>query len=138
MTLGLLGRKVGTARALADELALLNAAGERIAFARNTQVIDSIEFLAKHAQLNARDLKQLADADALAFPTEMIADCTIAFDVVQYPPETPFLRTAREAGKRCITGTEVATLQALQQFILYTGVTPTDAQVAEAAAFARG
>lgn len=79
-----------------------------------------------------------ADADALAFPTEMIADCTIAFDVVQYPPETPFLRAAREAGKRRITGTEVATLQALQQFILYTGVTPTDAQVAEAAAFARG
>lgn len=79
-----------------------------------------------------------ADADALAFPVEMIADCTIAFDVVQYPPETPFLRAAREAGRRCITGTEVATLQALQQFILYTGVTPTDAQVAEAAAFARG
>ena len=79
-----------------------------------------------------------ADADALAFPAEMIADCTIALDVVQYPPETPFLRAAREAGKRCITGTEVATLQALQQFILYTGVTPTDAQVAEAAAFARG
>jgi shikimate dehydrogenase len=79
-----------------------------------------------------------ADADALAFPAEMIADCTIAFDVVQYPPETPFLRAAREAGKRCITGAEVATLQALQQFILYTGVTPTDAQVAEAAAFARG
>ncbi len=73
-----------------------------------------------------------------AFPAEMIADCTIAFDVVQYPPETPFLRAAREAGKRCITGTEVATLQALQQFILYTGVTPTDAQVAEATAFARG
>ena len=79
-----------------------------------------------------------ADADALAFPQEMIADCTIAFDVVQYPPETPFLRAARAAGKRVITGTEVATLQALQQFILYTGMTPSETQVAEAAAFARG
>mgnify|MGYP002651214155 CR=1 FL=1 len=79
-----------------------------------------------------------ADADALAFPTEMIAECEIAFDVVQYPPETPFLQAAAEMGKRRITGTEVATLQALQQFILYTGVTPTHAQVAEAAAFARG
>ncbi len=39
-----------------------------------------------------------ADADALAFPAEMIADCTIAFDVVQYPPETPFsARRARRA-----------------------------------------
>lgn len=78
------------------------------------------------------------DADALAFPAETIAGCTIAFDVVQYPPETPFLRAAREAGKRVVTGTEVATLQALQQFILYTGVTPTDGQIAEATAFARG
>jgi shikimate dehydrogenase len=31
----------------------------------------------------------------------------------------------------------VAVLQALEQFILYTGVTPTDEQVRAAAAFAR-
>ncbi|WP_298089446.1 shikimate 5-dehydrogenase [uncultured Sphingomonas sp.] len=79
-----------------------------------------------------------ADADALAFPEPSIALADIAFDVVQYPPETPFLRAAREAGKRVITGTEVATLQALEQFVLYTGVRPTEAQVEEAAAFARG
>jgi shikimate dehydrogenase len=78
-----------------------------------------------------------ADADALAFPPVMIAASAIAFDVVQYPPETPFLRAAAAAGKRCITGTEVAILQALEQFVLYTGVRPTDAQVADAAAFAR-
>jgi shikimate dehydrogenase len=78
-----------------------------------------------------------ADAEALAFPQAMIAACEIAFDVVQYPPETPFLRAAAAAGKRCITGTEVATLQALQQFELYTGVTPDAAQVAEASAWAR-
>lgn len=78
-----------------------------------------------------------SDADALAFPAEAIAGCEIAFDVVQYPPETPLLRAARAAGKRCITGTDVATLQALQQFVLYTGVTPTPAQVEEAGAFAR-
>jgi shikimate dehydrogenase len=76
-----------------------------------------------------------ADEAALAFPAELIADSEIAFDVVQYPPETPFLRAA--AAKRRITGTEVATLQALDQFTLYTGVTPTAAQIAEAAAFAR-
>lgn len=78
-----------------------------------------------------------ADADALAFPTDMIAASTIAFDVVQYPPETPFLAAAAAAGKRTITGTDVATLQALDQFTLYTGVTPTAAQVADAAAYAR-
>ena len=78
-----------------------------------------------------------ADADVLAFPEAMIAACTTAFDVVQYPVETPFLRAAAEAGKRCITGAEVATLQALQQFVLYTGVTPSLAQVTDAADWAR-
>jgi shikimate dehydrogenase len=78
-----------------------------------------------------------ADAAALAFPEALIAACDVAMDAVQYPPETPFLCAAAAAGKRRITGTEVATLQALQQFILYTGVTPDTAQVDEAAAFAR-
>ena len=77
------------------------------------------------------------DADVLAFPQAMIAACTVAFDVVQYPVATPFLKAAGEAGKRCITGAEVATLQALQQFVLYTGVTPSPAQVTDAADWAR-
>jgi shikimate dehydrogenase len=77
------------------------------------------------------------DAEMLAFPQAMIAACMVAFDVVQYPVETPFLRSAAAAGKRCITGAEVATLQALQQFVLYTRVEPTAAQVAEAERWAR-
>jgi len=78
-----------------------------------------------------------SDADALAFPAAMVAASDVVVDVVQYPPETPLLRAARTAGKRVITGAEVATLQALDQFVLYTGVTPDTEQVAEAAAFAR-
>jgi shikimate dehydrogenase len=78
-----------------------------------------------------------SDAEMLAFPKTMIAACEIAFDVVQYPSRTPFLRLAAEAGKRCITGTEVAALQALQQFVLYTGVVPDSVQVAEATHWAR-
>ena len=77
------------------------------------------------------------DADALAFDTDAIAACAIAFDVVALPAETPFLRAARAAGKTCVSGAEVIMLQALAQFVLYTGVTPDAAQVAEAAAFAR-
>jgi len=75
--------------------------------------------------------------DVLPFPEATIAACEIAFDAVQYPAETRFLRAAADAGKRLITGAEVATLQALQQFTLYTGVNPDDAQVAEAADWAR-
>lgn len=79
-----------------------------------------------------------ADADALAFAEPLIARCDVAFDVVALPAETPFLAAARAAGKRVITGAEVATLQALEQFVLYTGVRPDQSDVEAAAAFARG
>ena len=79
-----------------------------------------------------------ADVDALAFDSAMIAACDTAFDVVALPAETPFLAAARAAGKRVITGAEVATLQALEQFVLYTGVRPDQSDVEDAAAFARG
>ncbi len=78
------------------------------------------------------------DEDALAFPPDAIARCAVAFEVVAIPAETPFLRAARERGKITIAGADVAVLQALEQFILYTGARPSDADVAHAAAFARG
>jgi shikimate dehydrogenase len=59
------------------------------------------------------------------------------FDVVALPVETPLMRAAERGGKRRISGAEVAVLQALEQFVLYTGVRPEPALVEEAAAFAR-
>jgi shikimate dehydrogenase len=79
-----------------------------------------------------------ADADALAFAEHLVARCERAFDVVALPAETPFLKAARAAGKPVITGAEVAVIQALEQFKLYTGVVPSADQVAQAAHFARG
>ena len=76
------------------------------------------------------------NTDQSPFPEALIAEAEIAFDVVQYPPETRFLKTAKALGKQIITGTEVATIQALEQFVLYTGVRPTPEQVREAAAYA--
>jgi shikimate dehydrogenase len=78
-----------------------------------------------------------ADAEALAFPEAAIAACDVAFEVVALPAVTPFLAAARAAGKATIAGADVAVLQALEQFTLYTGVTPTAEQVADAAAIAR-
>ena len=78
-----------------------------------------------------------ADEAALAFPDDRIQLCEIAFDVVALPAETPFLVAARALGKRTITGADVAVLQALEQFILYTGVQPTPLQVEVAALYAR-
>ena len=80
---------------------------------------------------------QGADADALAFEHATIAAAELVLDAVALPPETPLLRAARAADKRVITGAAIAVLQAVEQFVLYTGVTPTEAQIADAAAVAR-
>ena len=78
------------------------------------------------------------DAEALAFDRDTIAAADLVLDAVALPPDTPLLRAAREAGRRVITGAAIGTLQALEQFVLYTGVTPTPEQVAEAERVARG
>jgi len=78
-----------------------------------------------------------ADAEALSFPQDAIEAAKVVFDVVALPAETPLIRAARAAGKPVITGAEVATIQALEQFVLYTGVRPTDEQVRAAEEFTR-
>ena len=78
-----------------------------------------------------------SDADALPFSEELVSASDVVMDVVQYPPETRLLRMARATGKRVITGAEIATFQALDQFVLYTGMVPNASQIAESADFAR-
>ncbi|KQV21396.1 shikimate dehydrogenase [Pseudomonas sp. Root329] len=77
------------------------------------------------------------EADQLAFDAETIAAAEIVFDVVAVPSETPLIVRARAEGKRVITGLEVIAIQALEQFVLYTGVRPTDEQFHKAVEFAR-
>lgn len=73
----------------------------------------------------------------LSFAPELIAQARAVFDVVALPAETPLIAEARRQGKPVVTGDEVAALQALEQFVLYTGVRPTPEQVRAAAAWAR-
>ncbi|KQM21619.1 shikimate dehydrogenase [Novosphingobium sp. Leaf2] len=78
------------------------------------------------------------DADALSFEAAHIAACEVAFDVVAQPAATPFIRAARAAGKRTISGAEVIVLQAVEQFVLYTGIRPEPAMIRDAATLAHG
>ncbi len=72
-----------------------------------------------------------------AFDEATVAHAATVFDVVALPAETPLISTARAAGVDVITGAEVIALQAAEQFERYTGVRPTDEQVAAASAFSR-
>lgn len=73
----------------------------------------------------------------LSFPQETIDAALLVFDVVASPSETPLIVAAREAGKPVITGAEVVAVQALEQFVLYTGIRPSAEQVARASEFSR-
>ena len=60
---------------------------------------------------------------------------SVVFDVVPRPTWTPMLRRAQELGKTVINGAEVMSLQALEQFVLYTGIRPEDELVRRATQF---
>lgn len=77
------------------------------------------------------------EAGGLAFAREAVEAAEVVVDVVAMPAETPLLAAARAAGRRVVTGTEVAALQAAEQFERYTGVRPTPEQVAEASRISR-
>ncbi|WP_407570528.1 shikimate 5-dehydrogenase [Deinococcus altitudinis] len=77
------------------------------------------------------------EAGELAFSAGAIAQAQVVFDAVALPAETPLILEARRQGKQVITGAEVAVLQALEQFVLYTGVRPGADQVQAAADYAR-
>jgi len=79
-----------------------------------------------------------AEAQQLAFAEEAIDAAQTVFDVVAMPARTPLIVAAEARDKQVISGLEVIALQALEQFVLYTGVRPTPEQVERAVAFARG
>jgi shikimate dehydrogenase len=78
-----------------------------------------------------------AEADQVAFSEELVRAAQYVFDVVALPAETPLIRLASSLGKRIITGAEVIALQAVEQFVLYTGVRPGAELIEKVAAFAR-
>ncbi|WP_249675779.1 shikimate 5-dehydrogenase [Pseudomonas abieticivorans] len=78
-----------------------------------------------------------AAADELAFERAAIEAATTLFDVVALPAQTPMVVLGQSLGKQVITGLEVIAIQALEQFVLYTGVRPTDEQLRLATEFAR-
>lgn len=77
------------------------------------------------------------EAESLSFPESAVDAARVVFDVVALPAETPLIKAGRAAGKTVISGAEVMTIQALEQFVLYTGMRPTDEQVRAAEEFMR-
>lgn len=77
------------------------------------------------------------ESESLAFSEAMVERASVVFDVVALPPDTPVIKLAQHLGKKTISGAEVIALQAVEQFVMYTGGRPDAELVAEAAKFAR-
>lgn len=78
------------------------------------------------------------ESDAFSFSREWIENADVIFDVVALPVETPLIKQAQSLGKKVISGAEVAKIQAIEQFVLYTGIRPDADCMGKAAEFARG
>jgi shikimate dehydrogenase len=76
------------------------------------------------------------ESDPLPFIETQIQAATWVMDSVASPPETRLVRISKGLGKKTVSGFEITLLQAVEQFVLYTGVRPTPEQAQRAAAFA--
>ncbi|PYS24481.1 MAG: shikimate dehydrogenase [Acidobacteria bacterium] len=71
--------------------------------------------------------------DRTAARAEQLRGVRLAYDLVYNPPETRFLREAREAGCETLSGVEMLLYQAVEQFKLWTGSEPDRPTIREAA-----
>lgn len=78
-----------------------------------------------------------ADELVLAFPQPAIEAAETIFDVVALPASTPLVKAAEALGKTVISGAAVISIQAEEQFVLYTGVRPSAELVRAASEFSR-
>ncbi|AHM74586.1 shikimate 5-dehydrogenase [Yersinia hibernica] len=78
------------------------------------------------------------DADNMAFTEAEVDRAEVIFEVVALPAITPLISYAKAQQKTVITGAEVFAIQAVEQFVLYTGIRPDQALFEKAAAYARG
>ncbi len=77
------------------------------------------------------------ESDPPVFSDSQIEKASIVMDSVAIPVETNLVKKAREKKCKVIDGFQVIILQAVEQFTLYTGVTPDQDAFREAAEFAR-
>lgn len=89
--------------------------------------------------INATPIGMAGGADEALLPVsrELIEKAEIVFDVVAVPAMTPLIELSNSLEKQTISGAEVMSLQAVEQFALYTGITPDKDLIQKAADYSR-
>ncbi|MGI4896215.1 MAG: shikimate 5-dehydrogenase [Janthinobacterium lividum] len=116
------------------------AAGPALAAIYDARWLPEIGSLRPALVVNATPIGMADGPDEGRSPVgrEVVEAADAVVEVVAVPPLTPLVELARALGKPVVTGTEVAALQAAEQFFLYTGVRPSADQVVRAGAYSRG
>jgi shikimate dehydrogenase len=78
-----------------------------------------------------------SSAGDMPFTTAQVEAADIIFEVIAMPVETPLVQCALQANKKVIYGSEVFAIQAVEQFVLYTGIRPSDELFSQAAMYSR-
>ncbi len=79
--------------------------------------------------VNCTSLGMIPNVDSTPVPAEVFGPDSIAFDTVYVPLETRFLREAKAAGARVVSGAEMFIRQAVVQYRHLTGVEPDSERI---------
>ncbi len=115
-----------------NEVAGLALAG-KYGFSRTANEVEA-DFI-----INATPIGMNGGAEENQIPVSesVIQNAELVFDVVAVPELTPLISKAKSFNKKVVVGTEVMTLQAVEQFVLYTGIRPSDELISKAAEYSR-
>ncbi len=90
---------------------------------------DEVHYASASAILQTTPVGMVPYTDQYPLGTSLFRKDRVVLDVIYNPPETRFLKIARERGCSTISGEEMFVLQATKQFELFTGVPATLAEV---------
>lgn len=79
--------------------------------------------------VNASPVGMAPQADQSPCPEPLVQQADYVIDSVANPIHTQLIQTATRLGKQTVNGFEITMIQSIEQFKLYTGVTPDEAAV---------
>jgi shikimate dehydrogenase len=118
---------------LGMQVTILNRTKERGAslarrFGCEFGALSDFKYLKADVVINATPVGMHPDPTT-PVPLEGLTSGMTVFDLVYTPPQTPFLRAAREKGCYTISGVEMFLHQAREQFLLFTGISTPEALI---------
>ncbi len=79
--------------------------------------------------INTTPVGMKGKTDSILLPDEFFNKNQLVFDIVYNPSKTPMVVSALKAGAKVVPGYEMLLYQAMEQFRLFTGITPSSRHV---------